>query len=74
MAKDDEVLHRDFTKIRKYVQQYTSFDRIYVKITNQYDDLGRLRVEVPIFKGYDSINNIREIQLNVFLGLLNSFR
>jgi hypothetical protein len=68
IAKDDEMLHRDYMKIRKYVQKYTSFDKLYVKITDQYDDVGKLRVEIPIFKGNDSIDNIKEIQLNIFFG------
>ncbi len=68
IAKDDEMLHRDYTKIRRYVQKYTSFDRLYAKITDQYDDVSKLRVEIPIFKGMDSVENIKEIRLNIFFG------
>lgn len=68
IGKNDEMLHRDYVRIRRYIQKYTSFDRLYVKITGQYDDVGKLRVEIPIFKGKDSSDDIKEVQLNIFFG------
>ncbi len=73
MIKDEEKVHWVFERVRKYVLAYSSFDRIPVIVTDKYDDLGRLEVRMPIFKGRDSINNVKEMELKIYFGPPNLF-
>ncbi|WP_110051621.1 hypothetical protein [Chitinophaga sp. S165] len=70
---DEERVHWVFEDVRKYVLTYSSFDRIPVVITDKYDDMGRREVRIPIFKGRDSINNVKEIELKIYFGPPNLF-
>lgn len=66
-AKNDtELREADFSKLKYYVDKYNVTDTF--RITDKYTPLMKRLIEIPIFNGYDTINNIKKITLVLYFG------
>lgn len=68
IGKNEELLHFDFEKISSLYSQYIKSRKPEIIITDQYNKLGNLKVIIPFYKGFDSTNNIRLVQLELYFG------
>ncbi len=66
--QDTELVRFDYIKIKSYINKYLKEDKPEILITNKYTDLGQRLVQVPLYKGYDTIANIKELYLNLYFG------
>lgn len=61
-------LQREFLQLRSYLKKYHPSNRFTIRITNEYDSLGRLKVLVPLLKGKDKLQNLSDIRLELLFG------
>ncbi len=68
IGKNSEIVKSDFYKYKSYYNRYLRNKVHKIDITDEYDDLGRRKVLVQIYRGYDTVNNISEVQLELYFG------
>lgn len=68
ISKDQERINADFENLVKYYHRYLKEGEPSLNILNGYNVLGNKEVEVVIFEGKDSINNITLVKLGLFFG------
>ncbi len=68
IGKDDESVEYDVKKIQNLYNQYLKDKKPKIIITNDYNNLGERKVEIPFYQGNDSINNISEVKLELYFG------
>lgn len=68
IGKNQELLHFDFEKMKLFYRQYIKGRRPEIIITEQYDELGKLKVIVPFYRDFDSTSNTKLVQLELYYG------
>lgn len=68
IGKDKEMVASDFKRSKTFYDRYLSGKRTRVLITNEYTPLGHRKVTIPIYKGFDSVNKVSEIRLDLYYG------
>ena len=67
-TKNDEMIHMDFVKCRKYFDLYLKNKKVKILQTDEYTNVGQQKIIVPFYKGYDTINNIKTVVLQLYFG------
>ena len=68
IGKNKELLNTDFEKCKFLYTLYASSKKVDVIISDEYNELGSRKVILPIYKGYDSLNNISAVRLELYFG------
>jgi hypothetical protein len=68
IGKNEELLHFDFENLKSYYGEYLKNINPNIIITDQYNEVGSLKVIIPFFKTADSSKRIQSIQLELFFG------
>lgn len=68
IGKNKELLSNDFEKCKSLYARYLKNTKVEVLITDEYNELGNRKIIIPFYKGYDSVNNISNVRLELYFG------
>lgn len=62
------TLQQEFLQLRSYLKKYHPSNRFTIRITDEYDSLGHLKVLIPVLKGEDKRADLSNITLELLFG------
>lgn len=61
-------LQREFIQLKGYLKKFHPSGKFLIRITDEYDSLGRLKVTVPLLPGTDRQAHLSNIRLELLFG------
>lgn len=68
IGKNQELLHYDFNRMNSLYNRYAIDSKPKINITNQYNELGSLKVIIPLSDIIDSLTSNNIVQLELYFG------
>jgi hypothetical protein len=66
--KNKEIVAFDFKKCKTAYDRYLAGKEAKVDITNEISSLGTRKVIIPFYNGYDSVNKVANVRLELYFG------
>jgi hypothetical protein len=63
-----EMLGNNLKKCKTFYDRYLAGKQPNIIITNEVNSLGKRKVVVPFYRGYDSVNKVSEVRLELYFG------